>query len=60
MQPFLKVYTMSIKKKVKCLVCHILFKLGLKKACNAGPLPTVSAEISKKATKKTTRKPKTK
>lgn len=51
---------MSIKKKVKCLVCRILVKLGLKKVCNAGPLPTVAAEISKKTTKKSTRKPKAK
>jgi hypothetical protein len=51
---------MSIKKKVTCLVCRILFKLGLKKACKAGPLPAAPAEISKKTTKKSTRKPKAK
>lgn len=55
---------MSIKKKIKCLVCQVLFKLGLKKACSAGPLPTVTAEITKKGdkkpAKKTTRKTKSK
>jgi hypothetical protein len=50
---------MSIKKKIKCLVCRILFKLGLKKACSAGPLPTTTTEIAKKPAKKT-RKTKTK
>jgi hypothetical protein len=54
---------MSVKKKIKCLVCRILVKLGLKKACSAGPLPTITAEIAKKADKKPakkTRKTKTK
>lgn len=48
---------MSIKKKVKCLVCRILVALGLKSAssCKAGPLP-VSVTSPKKSKKKTTKK----
>jgi hypothetical protein len=50
---------MSVKKKVKCLVCRLLVALGLKSAssCKAGPLP-VSVEAPKKATKKSAKKPK--
>lgn len=48
---------MSIKKKVKCLVCRLLVVLGLKSAesCKAGPLPVVAP---KKAKKNTTKKSK--
>lgn len=48
---------MSLKKKVKCLVCRVLVKLGLKSAtsCKAGPLP-VSVETPKKTSKKSSSK----
>ena len=48
---------MSLKKKVKCLVCRVLVKLGLKSAtsCKAGPLP-VSVEAPKKTSKKSSSK----
>lgn len=48
---------MSLKKKVKCLVCQVLVKLGLKSAsgCKAGPLP-VNVEAPKKASKKSSSK----
>jgi hypothetical protein len=51
---------MSLKKKVKCLVCRLLVSLGLKSvsSCKAGPLP-VNVEAPKKTTKKSTRKTKT-
>ena len=46
---------MSIKKKIKCLVCRVLVALGLKSAssCKAGPLPVTPP---KKAKNKTTKK----
>lgn len=50
---------MSLKKKVKCLVCRLLVALALKSAssCKAGPLP-ISVEAPKKAPKKSNKKPK--
>lgn len=50
---------MSLKKKVKCLVCRLLVALGVKSvsSCKAGPLP-VSVDAPKKAPKKSTKKPK--
>jgi hypothetical protein len=50
---------MSLKKRVKCLVCRVLVALGLKsvQSCKAGPLP-VAVEAPKKSTKKAGRKSK--
>lgn len=39
-------------KLAKCLVCRLLFKLGLIKACKAPPLPISPAEKPKKSSKK--------
>lgn len=43
-------------KLAKCLVCRLLFKLGLIKACKAPPLPTVESPKSKKSSKKSSKK----
>lgn len=39
-------------KLLKCLVCRLLFKLGLIKACKAPPLPSVDSDKSKTKSKK--------
>lgn len=40
---------MSIKKRIKCIVCRVLHKLGLMKCCKAPALAEVKAKKAKKA-----------
>lgn len=46
-------------KKIKCLVCRVLFKLGLIGACKAPPIPAKVLELpTKKVAAKKTKKSK--
>lgn len=40
---------MSIKKRIKCMVCRILHKLGMMKCCKAPPLAAVKEKKAKKS-----------
>lgn len=44
---------MSVKKRVKCLIYRLLFKLGLIGPCNAGPIPSDAKSTKKTKSKKT-------